>query len=67
VLYYLHCLLPRLEAEEELRARRTQGQLSPERLYHLVLVTTGDEKLAAQAQADFLLEIMKQRPADRSP
>lgn len=55
LLYYLHCLLPKLQAEEELRERSIRSQLTPERAYELVYLTTGDSQRAEEVQSDLLL------------
>jgi hypothetical protein len=47
-----------LEAEDELRQRRIEGKLTPERLKYLLTLATGDEDRADKEAAKLLLEEM---------
>jgi hypothetical protein len=57
--FFLRLVEPILRAEEELAAYRTS--LTPERLYELVLLITGDQKEARRQQAILTLNQMPPR------
>jgi len=56
--------LPRLQAEEELQRRQSQGSLNSDGWYNLVLRATGDEDRADRAAAAFLMNELR---AGRTP
>ena len=51
--------IPAVEAHRELSARRAEGPLSHERLFDLILVSTGDREQAERASRELLAATLR--------
>ena len=51
--------IPRIEAKREILSRNTEGRLTGDYVYNLILMATDDEDLAGKAQTNFYMNEMR--------